>query len=124
MYKPPITLNQEQESITAQIARHANEQMESDVLKFISRYGIEVDKDELLKALRYDREQYETGFRDGYEKRDEEIVRCKDCEKRYTEDCLMLFERDYIDSDGDWWIDDIEHTDDEGYCHCGERRND
>ena len=36
---------------------------------------VDVDKDELLKALQYDRGQYEKGYKD----RDAELVRCKDC---------------------------------------------
>lgn len=41
--------------------------------------GVKVDRDELIKAMHYDREQYKKGFENGYKKRDAEIVRCKDC---------------------------------------------
>lgn len=39
-------------------------QMEDDVVKAVQRYHINVDKDELVKALRYDRDQYEKGYDD------------------------------------------------------------
>lgn len=36
------------------------------VLEELRRIGVEVDKAELIKALRYDRGQYEEGYRRGY----------------------------------------------------------
>ena len=41
-------------------------QLEGDIYKAIQSYGICVDKDELVKALKYDRDQYKKGFADGY----------------------------------------------------------
>lgn len=41
------------------------EQIENDVYSFVRKYGIYVEKDELIKALEYDRQQYEAGFADG-----------------------------------------------------------
>ena len=43
-------------------------QIEGDVFKAIQSVGIDVDKEELLKALQYDRNQYEKGYADGYAK--------------------------------------------------------
>ncbi len=37
---------------------------EGDVIEVIRSYDIKVDKDELIKALQYDRHQYEKGFAD------------------------------------------------------------
>lgn len=83
-------------------------QIEGDMFKCVQRYGFNVDKDELERALRYDRGQYEKGFREGtaqttwemseiidaqqsrieeLEKQQEDtsnigvlkVVRCKDC---------------------------------------------
>lgn len=39
--------------------------IEDDIMTVVKSYGIEVDKAELERALRYDREQYEKGYRDG-----------------------------------------------------------
>ena len=40
--------------------------VENGVLEAIQKCRINVDKDELIKALRYDRAQYDRGFADGY----------------------------------------------------------
>ena len=42
--------------------------LESDCVKSVQRYGFDVDKEELAKALNYDRKQYEKGHTDGYNK--------------------------------------------------------
>ena len=39
--------------------------IEDNVFKAIQDYGVFVDKEELIKALQYDRGQYEKGFADG-----------------------------------------------------------
>ena len=54
--------------------------MENEIYSAVKRVGVNVDKAELLKALAYDREQYQKG----YEDRDKEIVRCRDCKHRPT----------------------------------------
>lgn len=53
-YKSPI-----------EIVEKMSSQMENDIMQTIISYGINVDKAELLKALTYDREQYEKGYADG-----------------------------------------------------------
>jgi hypothetical protein len=58
-------------------------QFENDIMNMIQKYGITVDKDELLKALRYDRDQYDKGYVDGKRAANDEIVRCKDCKWWY-----------------------------------------
>lgn len=55
MYKSPIELYEsEMETF-----------LEGEILKAVKRVGVNVDKDELLKALEYDRGQYEKGYADG-----------------------------------------------------------
>ncbi len=39
--------------------------VEGDIYQAIQSYGVHVDKDELIKALQYDRNQYQKGFIDG-----------------------------------------------------------
>lgn len=58
-YKSPI------EIIAEEMQIEKTKQLEGDIYKAIQRYGINVDKDELIKALNYDRQQYEKGFSDG-----------------------------------------------------------
>lgn len=52
--------------------------IEEEVYSAVQRIGIDVDKNELLKALQYDRGQYQKG----YEDRDSEIIRCRDCKHK------------------------------------------
>ena len=59
-YESPITVMIER--INGQIKYEA----ENAVYEEIRRIGVEVDKNELIKALRYDRWQYEEGYRRGY----------------------------------------------------------
>lgn len=39
-------------------------QLENDIYSVVQSYDIKVDKDELIKALKYDREQYQQGYSD------------------------------------------------------------
>ena len=69
MYKSPIEIK------LNDIVSDAVEKADEYIVRFVQQVGVNVDKDELIKALKYDREQYEKGWND----RDNEIVRCKDC---------------------------------------------
>ena len=44
---------------------HVKDKCDNAVFRAVQEVGIEVDKDELLKALQYDRGQYEKGYSDG-----------------------------------------------------------
>lgn len=69
MYDSPIKVHQQQ----------LETNLENEVLTAVLRVGVSVDKDELIRALQYDRQQYEQGYRDAMD----EIVHCKDCWKWY-----------------------------------------
>lgn len=60
-YESPIRL------ITEQIASDIAKKTDETVWEAVWQTGVVVDKDELIKALEYDREQYEKGYRAGYE---------------------------------------------------------
>ena len=49
--------------------------LESDCLQAVQRYGFDVDKEELAKALNYDRNQYEKGYTDGYNKAIDDAIK-------------------------------------------------
>lgn len=63
--------------------------------------GAKIDREEFIKAMNYDRNQFAMGFKSGYAKRDSEIVRCKDCvfsNAEYTHCCLLdtcIIENDF-----------------------------
>ena len=52
------------------------------------------------------------------------VVRCADCKHRYTFVCPMYYTETYI-GDLDGFDDDyeVDRTDDDGFCHLGERRD-
>lgn len=53
------------------------------------------------------------------------VVRCKDCSNRYTEDCPMKYEwSEWCDGWGEYIDCDNDNTEDNYFCHKGERRND
>lgn len=95
MYKSPIQANYA-EPIYEQI----RDAFDNEVFKAVQAVNIEVDKDELIKALRYDRGQYDKGYWDGRAYKppvtnadriramtDEELA--KEMSVRLSEDCLM-----------------------------------
>lgn len=57
------------------IMQEMQAQRENQIYQAIQNIGVDVDKEELLKALSYDRNQYEKGYRAAKD----EIVHCKDC---------------------------------------------
>lgn len=62
MYESPISITE----ITDNIIKEQNEQFENDLMYQIRiNYHIDVDKEQLIRALQYDREQYEKGYQDG-----------------------------------------------------------
>lgn len=62
-YESPIVVSFEQ------IANEIRERQEDAVVATISeRMAVDIDKNELTKALAYDRDQYSKGFSNGYEK--------------------------------------------------------
>lgn len=59
MYESPINL------IEKQVAFDIEKTIEGEVWKVTKEIGIDVNKEELIKALQYDRDQYEKGYYDG-----------------------------------------------------------
>ena len=47
---------------------------ENECMKAVQSCGFNVNKEELTKALQYDRGQYEKGYKDGYEKAIDEFA--------------------------------------------------
>lgn len=61
MYESPIEINR----IIDRVIRGQNEAIEKEIYESVIRVGVNVDKEELIKALTYDRKQYEKGYADG-----------------------------------------------------------
>ena len=76
MYESPINIYEMQRDIH----RKMIQDQEEKVMECMWEYGINVDKEELIKALKYDRHQYNKGYRDGYEdgKEQEKWIPCSE----------------------------------------------
>lgn len=71
MYESPIKMTWGEpiftQTETQKIAKEITKQHEDYITYTINQVmGCEVDKDELIMALNYDREQYEKGYQEGY----------------------------------------------------------
>jgi Pyruvate/2-oxoacid:ferredoxin oxidoreductase delta subunit len=111
MYESPLTLL---EGITNQIM----EQRENGIyMQVVDQFGVEVDKEELIRALQYDRDQYNKGYRDGKAAAEDELVRCKDC-KMY---CPLVIAKPY-ESQRHCTLSRI-LTDADDFCSYGERKD-
>ena len=109
-YKSPI------ETIWSDIEHECAEHFEQMVLTAVQNVGIRVNKEELVKALAYDRDQY----RKGWEDRDSEIVRCKDCRYNYGN----AEDREYNPNDIVCTYFETDGMDASDYCSYGERVSD
>ena len=58
-YESPIAIFEET------VSSQYNKALEEAVWKEVIRIGVTVDKDELIRALQYDRDQYDRGYNDG-----------------------------------------------------------
>ncbi len=59
MYNSPIN------TIVTQMQMQYKAQLENDIFKAVQNVVVNVDKEELLKALQYGRGQYDKGYKDG-----------------------------------------------------------
>lgn len=95
MYESPIEL------ITSEIASSVSKRMDNDIYQAVCNVGIIVNKDELVKALEYDRNQYDKGFKDGVKAFAERLAdEIKDTRFAYEAEqqceCLYNILRDWI----------------------------
>lgn len=59
MYKSPIEIVQENH------LKDLIEKVDGYIIQEVVRIGVSVDKEELIRALKYDRDQYNAGYDDG-----------------------------------------------------------
>lgn len=92
------------ESLITIMTKQIQDQIENGIFKAVQDVGIFVDKVELVRALRYDRHQYEKGYND----RDAEIVRCKDCWLKECEnrDGYIVCDKDGFCHSPEWFCAD------------------
>ena len=68
------------EEIYKDIEIKVNQAVEERIVKAVQQVDIEVDKEELIKALKYDRDQYQKGYNDALNQIKEEIADLDDAD--------------------------------------------
>lgn len=76
MYKSPIEL------LVTNVTQSIENETEEMVFKAVQKCFPNVDRNEMFRALKYDRDQYEMGYADGKNEALYFIVRCEDCKHR------------------------------------------
>jgi hypothetical protein len=68
-------------------------EFDNKVCKAVQKCDIHVDKDELIKALQYDREQYDRGYKQGYEDARTNFEQINDINRRqFDKACDELYQ--------------------------------
>lgn len=111
MYESPFDMVMTPLGITyEEVKKDIDGQIIESVMKATQAVNVTVDKEELLRALRYDRGQYDKGYADAKA----EIVHCKDCKRfeRWNSKC--------------GYCDKLKKRDipEDFYCGYAERRKD
>ena len=118
VWKSPLQLKIN--DVCEEAGRAAAKMFDDMVFEAVAEVGIKVDRDELIKALAYDRGQYEKGYGDGYRAAKDEIVRCKDCMwSRKVDDREPKYRCVNITRYGSSQL-----LDSNDYCSYGERKDD
>ena len=87
MYKSPIQL------VTDDINYAMRAKIDENIYQAVLRCDVAVDKDELIKALTYDREQYDKGYSDGYVKGSTETLeKVKKALEKYLNNEILIGE--------------------------------
>ena len=98
--------------ITEQIATDAAEQIDDMCYEALKKVAVDVDKETLLSALRHDSERYREAYRKGYEtgytKREDEIVRCKECKHWNADEHDCNIKTGWFACGADWFCADGE----------------
>ena len=105
MYKSPIDISfvtQYTNDVVTAVENDVVTTVENAVMSAVIKCGINVDKDELVRALMNDRNQYVQGYRDAKA----ELICCKDCKHYDGRPCGIV---DFYNTDND-------------YCSRAERR--
>ena len=111
MYESPIM------AMVSDITTEMRHEQDREIMNAILSVGISVDKDELVKALSYDRQQYGKGYAEGYAAAQADTPRWISVEERLPEpyqnvltcawklfgaDRRLVYGIDYTLDNGEW----------------------
>ena len=130
MYESPIKIIESKiDSFSKAIIKQKDDAIFAEIQ---SSFGVDVDREELIRALQYDRDQYNKGYADGKRDAEADLVRCKDC-KHWDEENKELYTYDSKPENKDNLVDFAEclywsnwstchSTRFNDFCSLGERR--
>ena len=118
MYESPIKIFESAiDSLSKSLVKDKEDAI---VLEVHRQLGVNVDRGELLRALQYDRFQYDKGYADGKRDAEAALVRCNDCKHlKYGYQCYNPLGMT-LNNNGDAYV----LVDGDDFCSCGERRDD
>jgi hypothetical protein len=108
MYRSPIDI------LVSDIQHQIAEKQDEQIYKAVVSVGINVDKDELIRALAYDRHQYMKGYADGEADATPKWISVKDERKpKNGEDTLVVvfngyetyIDTDFFVCDREWYLE-------------------
>ena len=117
MYKSPITVDTGEvkfDGLMEKIEKEFADHIDDAIIRAVMETNVEVDREELIRAMRFDRCQYQKGYIDGYEAAGMKIVHCGECKHG------RFGEWNYCDVFADDLLDRALEPDD--YCSRGERK--
>ena len=109
MYESPIEL------LITDIQHQIEKQQDEEIYKAVLNFLPNVKKEELLRALQYDRDQYDKGYADGRRDAMDELVCCQDCEFCYYNSSSEAYK--CMSMNGMYGT-----VEPDGFCSYGERR--
>lgn len=71
------------------ISKQLSSQSDGEVLKAVREVGIVIDKEELIKCIQYDRNQYDKGYKDGKTEALKTAFELADCKNTECWDCAF-----------------------------------
>lgn len=96
--------------VASKMSKMIEDTISEALIKAVQNLSIEIDEEELLKRLRDSKEIYKRG----YEDREQEIVRCRDCK---------YWKNGYMNFDVHPWLPCMEIETNSGwFCGSGKRR--
>ena len=106
MYESPLN------AITKRMVKDISQRFDDMVLQEVINVGVHVDREELIKALEYDRDQYRKGFADGVEWSKPNWISVRD-RLPETDGAVLAYTRYgeirvfISDEDGDWFDESV-----------------
>lgn len=96
------------ESVIRLYYQDLESKIENEILTAVKNVGVVVDKDELLRALKYDRNQYEEGFRKGKLVMENSIIECLNSIKNDIIDLISKIKYHHSTYGNELIVEDLE----------------